>query len=103
MQADGLRGELVGGGWSPYLDGDVRGCGNEGIVVLGEDDVVDPVGVCLDLLAKLGRRRLEVGGVGVGKRVALVGVALVQVEVQVPGAYYAITAARVAVPCQSGW
>ena len=68
------------------------------MVVLGEDNVVDPVGVCLDLRAEACRRRLEVGGVGIGKGiVVVVNVTSGQVEVEVPGAYDAVSAARVAV------
>jgi hypothetical protein len=72
-------------------------------VVLSEHNVIDPVRVCLDLVAELGRRRFEVGGIGVGERVAFVCVGLVEVEMEVPCAYYAVAATRVAIiPCQSG-
>jgi hypothetical protein len=63
---------------------------------LGKDNVIDPVGVGLDLAAELRGRRLVGGGIRVGKRVALVVVVLRQVEVEVPGAYDAVATARVA-------
>lgn len=95
VQADGLRRERVGGRGAPDLDGDVGRGRDKGGAVLGEDDIVDPVGVGLDLLAELGGRGLEVGGIGVGEGVVLVGVVRGQVEVQVPCADDAVATARV--------
>jgi hypothetical protein len=95
VQANGLRGQRLGGCWPPYLHGDVGRGRDEGAAVLGEDNVVDPVGVGLDLRLELRGRRLVVGGIGVGEGIALV-VVLLQVEVQVPGADDAVAAARVA-------
>ena len=101
VEADGLRRLDVCGSWSPELDGDVGGGGHEGLGILDENEVVDPVGVCLDLLAEAGGRRLVVGGARVGEGVSFVVVAVSQVEVQVPGAYDAVAASRVAVRRQS--
>jgi len=68
------------------------------MVVRGEGDVVDPVGVCLDLLAEAcGRGRGRSGIVVVGVVVVVVVVAVTgEVEMQVPGAEDAIAPARVA-------
>jgi len=100
VQANGLRRDGVGRGRSPYLYGDIRGCRDERLVVLGEYDVIDPVRVRLDLAAELRRRRLVGGRIGVGEGVAFF-VALGEVEVEVPCAYDAVAAARVAGVCQS--
>ena len=102
MQANRLRRQLVLGGRTPYFDRNVGRCGDEGAVVLGEDNIVDPVRVRLDLLAELSGWGFEVGGIGVGKRVALVTVGLLQVKMQVPGTDYAIAATRVAMPMLVG-
>lgn len=64
-------------------------------MLLGEGDVVDPVGVCLGLGAETGRAlRVSVGlrgGVDDGRVVGD------QVAVEVPGANYAVATSRVAV------
>lgn len=84
------------GSGAPYLDGDVGRGGDEGGAVAGEDEVVDPVGVRLDLGAELGGRGLVVGRVVVGEGVVVVVGGLGQVKAQVPGAYDAVATARVA-------
>ena len=62
------------------------------MVTLSECYVVDPVGMCLHLLAELGWGRLVVGCARVCKRVSL-GVGLrAKVKVEVPGAYGAVAA-----------
>lgn len=97
VQTDGLGRLVVRSGRTPELDGDVRRGRDEGVAVLGEDEVVDPVGVCLNLLAELGGRWLIVGRRGVGEGISVVAVPVSQVEMQVPGTYHTIAAARVAV------
>jgi hypothetical protein len=98
MQTNCLRWQGVDRCGPPYLDGDIRRGRYKSLVVLGKDNVIDPVGVGLDLAAELRGRRLVGGGIRVGKRVALVVVVVVvrQVEVEVPGAYDAVATARVA-------
>jgi len=97
VEANGLRREDIFGSRPPDLDGDVGGCRDEGAVVLDEGDVVDPVGVGLHLLAELRRRRLVARRIRVGEGIPLLAIRT-QIEVQVPGAYNAVAAARVAVP-----
>lgn len=99
MEAYGLGRKGIGGSGAPDLDGDVGRGRDEGSRVLGEDDVVDPVGVGLDLLAELGGWGLVVCGIRVGEGVALGG-GVGEVEVQVPGADDAVAAARVAAGCE---
>lgn len=72
VQTNRLWGEEICGSRSPDLDGDVGGCGDEGLVVLSKDNVVDPVGMCLSLLAELGGGRFRVEGVGIGERILFV-------------------------------
>lgn len=100
METNGLWRERVGGGRSPYLHGDVGRCRDEGAAVLCEHEVVNPVGVCLDLLAELRGRRLVGGGIRVGEGVTFFAVVR-KVEVQVPGAYDAVATARIAGVCTS--
>lgn len=93
-----MWGEQICGSGPPDLDGDVGGCGDKGLVVLSKDDIVDPMRVCLGLLAELGRGRFRVEGVGIGERVLFVLVVGGEVEVEIPGAYDAVSTAGVAVP-----
>ena len=53
---------------------------------MSKHDIIDPVGVGLNLLAKLRGRWLVVGSIRVGERVAFF-FAVVKVEMEVPGAY----------------
>lgn len=99
VEANSLRRCGIVGSGAPDFDGDVGRGGNEGFVVLGEGEIVDPVRVGLDLLTERGcglwGRR---GVVEAGERaVALAVLGGLEVEVQVPGADDAVPAARVAV------
>lgn len=86
MQANSLWREHVLSGRAPDLDSDIRGRGDKSTIALGEDNVIDPVGMCLYLLAELGRRGFVIGSARVGERVSLVAGLRREVEVEVPGA-----------------
>jgi hypothetical protein len=70
------------------------------MIALSKCYVIDPVGMSLHLLAELGRGRLIVGCARVGKRVSLCARLRGKVKVEVPGAYGAVAASRVAVEGQ---
>ena len=102
MQADGFCRMTVLGLGPPYLDSDVRRGRNEGGIALREDDIIHPVcmglyevpeGAAFGIFLAFGRRVL--GGikrVGGRRGFALV---LVEVEVEVPSAYNAVSSSGV--------
>lgn len=78
----------------PYLDADIRRGRDEGLVRLYEDNVVDPVGMRLDLVAESGCWRS-------GRFLTLAGRCrprgIVQVKIEIPGADDSVAPSRVAV------